>query len=72
MRLDALYLAKKNGSAHTSVEKTNERLRRTEAIDYPAFFLVIVIISCCRVQRAISDGSELSQPVKYEARKNWR
>lgn len=60
MRLDALNLAKKNGSAHTSVEQTNKRFRRTKTVDNPAILLWAVVVARGRVQRAVTDGSERS------------
>lgn len=61
MRLDALNLSKKDGSAHTSVEQTDEGFSRTKAVDYPAILLWAMIIARGRVQRAITDGGELGQ-----------
>ena len=61
MRLDALNLSKKNGSAHTSVEQADEGFRRTKAVDYPAILLWAMIVASGCVQRAITDGSELNE-----------
>ena len=61
MRLDALNLAEKDGSAHTSVEQADEVFRRTKAVDYPAILLWAMIVARSGVQRAITDGGELGK-----------
>ena len=72
MRLDALNLAKKDGSAHTSVEQTNKRFRRTKTVDDPTILLWAMITACGRVQRAVTDGSELEREKKWRLKEGER